>query len=104
MTPDTLASGWLATVEIIHKQLGRICQPTFRYGEIHILGYWDEGKEKVRGELTGRSDLAIQLLHVSQELARDSLLVVDLDRTLDEEVRDVVPGSEVYISFRFEKS
>jgi hypothetical protein len=30
--------------------------------------------------------------------------VVDLDRTLDEEVRDVVPGSEVYISFRFERS
>lgn len=61
------------------------------------------GKERIRGGLTGRSDLAIQLLHVSQELARDSLLVVDLDRTLDEEVRDVVPGSEVCISFERSK-
>ena len=63
-----------------------------------MIGYRDgiQWKEKITGELTGRSDLAIQLLHVSQELARDSLLVVDLDRTLDEEVRDVVPSSEVY--------
>jgi hypothetical protein len=71
-----------------------------------MIGYRDgiQWKGKITGELTGRSNLAIQLLHVSQELARDSLLVVDLDRTLDEEVRDVVPGSEVYISFRFERS
>jgi hypothetical protein len=63
-----------------------------------MFGYRDgiQWKKEMTGELTGRSNLAIQLLHVSQELARDSLLVVDLDRTLDKEVRDVVPGSEVY--------
>jgi hypothetical protein len=52
-------------------------------------------RQETDAGLTGRSDLAIQLVDISQKLARDPLLVVDLDRTLDQEVRDVVPRSEV---------
>lgn len=46
---------------------------------------------------TGGSDLGVELLHVSEELAGDSLLVVDLDSTLYQEVRDVVSSGEVCI-------